>query len=214
MKKRGMLFFMVAAVVLLTGCAVEESSGQVADTVVDMNDKVGDAETILGDYQETMGNVDEMGENAMTGNAEGSIQTNNTSLDDYVFEYKGVTISPDMNTKEFLDALGDPLHYYEVQSCAFQGMDKIYTYTSFEVSTYPNGTDDLVSYIYLKDDTVTTAEGVYLGMAKEDVLDIYGTDYTEDAGAYVYAKGGMELRFIFEGETLASIEYATTVLDE
>ncbi len=202
----------VMAMAVLTACA--QASEDVADTVVDMNDNVSDMETVLGDYKETMNNVDTMGQNAMEGDATAPVQTNNTSLDDYVFEYKGVKISLDMNTNEFLSALGEPLHYYEVKSCAFEGMDKIYTYTSFEISTYPNGANDLVSSIYFKDDTVTTQEGAYLGMAKSDVLALYGSNYTESAGAYVYSKGGMELHFIFDGETLASIEYVTTVLDE
>lgn len=212
MKKMILTAMTVMAMAILTACA--QASEDVADTVVDMNDNVSDMETILGDYKETMNNVDTMGQNAMEGDATAPVQSNNTSLDDYVFEYKGVKIAPDMNTNEFLAALGDPLHYYEVKSCAFEGMDKIYTYTSFEISTYPNGANDLVSSIYFKDDTVTTQEGAYLGMAKSDVLALYGSNYTESAGAYVYSKGGMELRFIFDGETLASIEYATTVLDE
>ncbi len=212
MKKMILTAMTVMAMAVLTACA--QASEDVADTVVDMNDNVSDMETVLGDYKETMNNVDTMGQNAMEGDATAPVQTNNTSLDDYVFEYKGVKISPDMNTNEFLSALGEPLHYYEVKSCAFEGMDKIYTYTSFEISTYPNGANDLVSSIYFKDDTVTTQEGAYLGMAKSDVLALYGSNYTESAGAYVYSKGGMELHFIFDGETLASIEYVTTVLDE
>ncbi len=212
MKKMILTAMTVMAMAVLTACA--QASEDVADTVVDMNDNVSDMETILGDYKETMNNVDTMGQNAMEGDATAPVQSNNTSLDDYVFEYKGVKIAPDMNTNEFLSALGDPLHYYEVKSCAFEGMDKIYTYTSFEISTYPSGANDLVSSIYFKDDTVTTQEGVYLGMAKSDVLALYGSNYTESAGAYVYSKGGMELHFIFDGETLASIEYVTTVLDE
>jgi len=212
MKKMILTAMTVMAMAILTACA--QASEDVADTVVDMNDNVSDMETILGDYKETMNNVDTMGQNAMEGDATAPVQSNNTSLDDYVFEYKGVKIAPDMNTNEFLAALGDPLHYYEVKSCAFEGMDKIYTYTSFEISTYPNGANDLVSSIYFKDDTVTTQEGAYLGMAKSDVLALYGSNYTESAGAYVYSKGGMELHFIFDGETLASIEYVTTVLDE
>lgn len=212
MKKMILTAMTVMAMAVLTACA--QASEDVADTVVDMNDNVSDMETILGDYKETMNNVDTMGQNAMEGDATAPVQSNNTSLDDYVFEYKGVKIAPDMNTNEFLSALGDPLHYYEVKSCAFEGMDKIYTYTSFEISTYPNGANDLVSSIYFKDDTVTTQEGAYLGMAKSDVLALYGSNYTENAGAYVYSKGGMELHFIFDGETLASIEYVTTVLDE
>jgi len=212
MKKIVVTGLMIMAMTMFTAC--QEAAGDVADTVTDMNDTVSDMETILGDYHETMDNVDAMGENAMAGDATGSVQTNNTSLDDYKFIYNGVTIAPDMNTNEFLEKLGEPLHYYEVKSCAFEGMDKIYTYTSFEISTYPNGSNDLVSSIYFKDDTITTEEGAYLGMSKTDVLSMYGENYVESAGVIIYSKGGMELQFIFDGETLASIEYATTVLNE
>ncbi len=208
MKKIVLAAMMMAMIAMLTACT------EAADTVTDMNDTVSDAETILQDYKETMDNVDEMGEDALDGSVDVSVQTNNTSLDDYKFVYNGTTIAPDMNTNEFMDALGEPLQYYEVKSCAFEGMDKIYTYTSFEIGTYPNGDDDLVSYIYFKDDTVTTEEGAYIGMSKADVLALYGDNYEDNAGVITYSKGGMELRFIFSGESLASIEYSTTVLDE
>ena len=114
MKKVGVIMLAVMSAVLFTACS--NPAEEAADTVVGMNDTVSDMETMLGDYKETMGNVDAMGENAMEGDATAPVQTNNTSLDDYKFVYQGVTITPDMNTNEFLDALGEPMHYYEVRA--------------------------------------------------------------------------------------------------
>ena len=33
-----------------------------------------------------------------------------------------------------IEALGEPLHYFESESCAFKGLNK-YTYGGFEIST-------------------------------------------------------------------------------
>ncbi len=132
----------------------------------------------------------------------------------YTFTNSGVAMTPDMDFAPVLASLGEPQHYYEVKSCAFEGMDKIYTYGSFEITTYPDGSIDRISYINFKDDTVTTDEGVYLSMSKDKVIEIYGDNYVDDAGVIVYEKGGMELKFIFSGDSLKSVEYATEALKD
>ena len=108
MKKILLAAVAVLMMAMLTACS--ETAEDAADTVVGLNDKVSDAETILGDYKETMSNVDATGEGTP------NVQTNNTSLDDFVFEFGGVTIAPDMNTKEFLDKLGvEYVYQYEAK---------------------------------------------------------------------------------------------------
>lgn len=131
----------------------------------------------------------------------------------YVFDSNGAAIAPDMLSEVFLNACGEPMHYYESKSCAFEGLDKVYTYPSYEITTYPVGEEDYVASIVLKDDTITTKEGAYISMNKDVVLEKYGDDYTVKNGAYIYAKGGMELRFIFDAnDACISIEYASTAL--
>jgi hypothetical protein len=110
-----------------------------------------------------------------------------------------------------IEALGDPAQYFEAASCAFQGLDKIYTYNGFEINTYPNGDKDYISTVYFLDDSVTTDQGIYLGSTLDEVIDAYGEDYTQESGEYTYTLGQTKLAFIIEDETVTSITYSAIV---
>lgn len=131
----------------------------------------------------------------------------------YIFESNGVDVVIDAEAAPIIDALGEPLSYFEAQSCAFQGMDKMYTYVGFEINTYEEDGVDYISSVRLKDDTVQTQEGVCLFMTMEDMTAAYGEDYADEKGMYVYEKDGMKLKFIIFDNEITSIEYASMFLD-
>ncbi len=132
----------------------------------------------------------------------------------FVFVYQGVTVSIDAQAAPIMDALGDPVSYFEAASCAFEGLDKMYTYNSVEIDTYPDEKGvDRISNIILKDDMVETPEGVSLFETKADMIAAYGENYKEENGLLVYEKDGMRLCFILDGDEIISIEYVSTVLD-
>ncbi|MCM1120609.1 MAG: hypothetical protein NC543_14750 [bacterium] len=129
----------------------------------------------------------------------------------YVFVTGGVTVEVDADMAPILAALGEPASYFEAASCAFEGLDKIYTYSSFEIDTYPAQDRDLVSAVILKDDSVTTAEGVCIGDSLEKLQEIYGEGSVEE-GMLIYEKDGVKLCFILRDDSVISIEYRSTVL--
>ena len=88
----------------------------------------------------------------------------------YVFENDGITIGVDVDMAPIADALGEPKSIFEEPSCAAQGTAYLYTYPGFTVNTYPDGEDNYVGYISLKDDTVATPEGIDLSKSKDDVI--------------------------------------------
>ena len=126
-----------------------------------------------------------------------------------VFEFvvNETTVKMNQETSEVLTSLGKEISYFEAPSCAFNGLDKTYTYAGYQLITYPDGDKDYVCSIVLKDDTVTTKEGVYIGGTKTSVETAYGTEYEDVNGAYVYTKGDSKLEFIFDGDTISSITY-------
>jgi len=134
--------------------------------------------------------------------------------DGYVFVYKKTTITVNGDMAPVAEALGEPTSYFEAASCAFDGLDKIYTYGPIVVETYPEGNKDLVSAIIVKDDSVTTPEKVTIGSSKQEMLDAYGKDYTEEAGMFVYKKGSMKLQFIVKDDVVTSIQYSSTAVFE
>lgn len=186
-------------------CACSNPAEDAADVTMDMYNKEEQAQDALDSFNDAIQSNDE---------AADAIFNESRNTDGYSFTVNGVKVAPDMDTAIFLSDLGEPLHYNEVQSCAFPGMSKIYTFTSFVITTYPQGDKDFVSNIELKDDTVTTEEGIYLSASKDKVLEAYGDGYTEKDGVFIYEKGNDRLQFIFQNDELASIEYVTKVLDE
>lgn len=149
-----------------------------------------------------------------TGGSTAGDQGTAASQKGYVFSCNGTTVAVDQDMATVLAGLGEAMSYFEAPSCAFEGLDKVYTYNGFVIDTYPQGEKDFVSAISLTDDVVTTPEGVYNGCSLADVTAAYGTNYTEEGGMVVYKKDGMKLCFIVQDDTVTSIQYLSTVLDE
>lgn len=125
----------------------------------------------------------------------------------FAFLVNGISIPLDSESVDLVDKLGD-YEYFEAPSCAFQGMDKIYTYHGFTLYTYEADGIDHVLSVVLTDDSVTTPEGIAIGFGADEVIAAYGDDYTTSGSAYVYTKGKTTLSFILENDKVASIEYS------
>ena len=41
------------------------------------------------------------------------------------------------DASKVVDELGEADDYFESESCAFEGLDKVYTYPGFKLNTYP-----------------------------------------------------------------------------
>ena len=142
----------------------------------------------------------------------GTVKESNQKEENYAFEYNDTEISVNMEASELLKKLGNEQSYFEAPSCAFDGIDKIYTYGGFELHTYPaSDKKDYVSAVIFKDDSVKTEEGIYIGDSKDKVVEAYGEDFKDVDGAYVYDKGEGKLQFIFKNDLVASVEYIATV---
>lgn len=125
----------------------------------------------------------------------------------YVFETKGVEIAMNAQVAPIIEMLGEYKEFFEAESCAFQGMEKTYTYDGFDLYTYEiDGVDSVASISFL-DDSVKTQEGIYLYSSLDDVLDAYGDDYEESLGLYTYVQGDSELTLLIDNDEVVSIEY-------
>lgn len=114
-----------------------------------------------------------------------------------------------------LTALGDPQDKLEAASCVHEGFDRVYYYAGFEVNTQPtaDGGEVIVS-IYLTDDSVCTAEGIYIGDKLDAVKAAYGeaAPAADNASLYSYAKtdGGVTgtVNFLVDADGIVtSIHY-------
>ena len=108
--------------------------------------------------------------------------------------------------------LGEAKSVFEAPSCAGQGTAYVYDYGSYEIETYPSDDKNLIGFIILKDDTVSTTEGIDLSKTKDDIISAYGDGYTENDNGLSYAVDNMKLNFIFDGDDIVSIEYVSNVV--
>lgn len=141
-----------------------------------------------------------------TGDASGSIPAPKAGSE-LVFSYKDCPLPMNAEFAPLLEYLGEPDKYFEAASCAFEGLDKTYTYGGLEIITYPNEEKDFISSIRLLDDSVSTPEGITIGSTPEDVTAAYGEDYEELGSQYVYKNGDATLTVLFEDGAAISVEY-------
>ena len=125
----------------------------------------------------------------------------------FPFEYQGQIIYVGMPAEPILQQLGEPIHYFQRDSCAFDDFDKTYLYSGFDLHTFTLGDNDYVYIIMFTDDSVTTPEGAYLGMYAEDMLALYGDGYEEDGGQYTYTNGQGSLTFMTENGLVKDLYY-------
>lgn len=125
----------------------------------------------------------------------------------FTFTYKGTNMNVKDDAAPILAALGEAKSHTEETSCAFDGLDKTYTYTSFILTTYPDGEMDRVNSITLLDDTVNTADGICIGDSKDKVEEVYGADAFNGVNAYIVTEGDAQLTIILESDKVSSIQY-------
>ena len=217
--KKTLLAAMMAAVLVLAGCGgAQETSAPAADTTAAEStaaaEEAAETETAAEENEAATENetaAEETVESEVAETQENAGKDASGASDTFVFEYDGIQMAVNQEASSVLEALGEPASYFEAASCAFEGLDKMYTYSSFEVDTYPEGDVDYISCIYFLDDLVETQEGICLYMTQADMEEAYGTDYEELNGAFVYTKGNGQLSFIIENDEIVAIEYKTMV---
>lgn len=138
-----------------------------------------------------------------------SKNADNESLSGYIFDYKGLQISIGAVSDDITGVLGNPEGYYEAPSCAFDGIEKIYTYANFEIVTYNKDGRDRVASVLLLNDLVETKEGIFLGNSSDDVVGAYGEPAKQTDTSLSYEKDNMKLVFILDNDVVVQIEYLT-----
>lgn len=141
--------------------------------------------------------------------AEQVSSSNEKQEEAFVFSYnnKDINLADEFSTEKY----GEEIEYSEIASCAFEGLDKTYKYDHYEITTFPDGDKDKIFSIYFLDENVSTKEGVKISDSYDDMVQAYGTSYTQEGNVYTYIKGKTKLEFIVENDVITSIEYVYNV---
>jgi hypothetical protein len=132
-------------------------------------------------------------------------ENKNIVEDTFKFSYKEVDVTPGKEFKS--ESINEKASYFELDSCAFEGNDKVYTYENIEVTSSEMNGKNIVYSVYLLNDAVSTPEGVKITDDKEIMIEKYGENYEYINNEYIYIKSNVALSFIVENDTIISIEY-------
>lgn len=134
----------------------------------------------------------------------------NNLAEGYSLKYKGIDITPGKAFKE--SDISEKYDYSEIESCAFEGKDKIYTYSDVEVNVAKVDGKDTVYSVYFLNTEPETGEGIKISDSKEQMIKAYGENYENITETnYIYKKGNVNLSFIVENDIITSIEYTLEV---
>lgn len=133
-------------------------------------------------------------------------QTKTASGAGFSFSSGSTKIEMNADASEVVEKLGEAEDYFESESCAFKGLDKVYTYPGFKLNTYPVDDKDFVLSVVFMDDTVETDEGISIGSSKEDVTEAYGEASKESGSKLVYEKENTEMTIGLDGDSVSSLE--------
>lgn len=134
-------------------------------------------------------------------------ETKNESSTEKPYSFTVNNLTFELGSEFNAEDYGEYVDYSETSSCAFDGLDKTYTYDHYEITTYPKEDKDYIYSIYFLDLDVKTSEGVAIDDSKDKMIETYGDKHEEEDGFYIYTKDKTQLRFGLQNDKIISIEY-------
>lgn len=120
--------------------------------------------------------------------------------------YRGVALSVGMPADEAIAALGDDYTLKESESCAGQGVDRMYTYPSVRLYVFaPVEGKAVVSSVSYTDDGAVTAQGLHIGSTSSDVIATLGEADEADEARMIYRGEGSVLTFGLRDGVVVSV---------
>ena len=102
-------------------------------------------------------------------------------------------------------ALGEPVSLTEAPSCLHEGMDKLYNFGSYTLTTSPDADGKArIQEISLTSDAVALADGLSIGSDKAAVEASFGTEYTDNFGVMQFSLDGADVSVVLDGDDCVS----------
>lgn len=126
-------------------------------------------------------------------------KSNNTSINASKinnFCYNGVEIKIHSKAQDIISKLGTPTKEESFNlGCGDSSLGYIYTYNGFYIVANP--TDDIyyIEKIMITNDLISTPEGAYVGMNKDDIFKLYGDPDAQSDEILRYSSSDFMLQF-------------------
>lgn len=127
----------------------------------------------------------------------------------FYVSYKGVRIELGKDATPVIESLGDALSVSELGNCGGLGAQIKYTYSSLAVYVLENDKGaTVIDGIELYDDSITTPEGVYIGMSASDAKSkLSGAQ--ESGSALILKDGKYYIKVKLDGGNVSEIHFGT-----
>lgn len=135
------------------------------------------------------------------------VEVVSTATSSYYWTVDGVDLKIDDIAANTVDLISEEAKYFEAESCAYNGIDKIYTYNDYSVTFYEGEGRDGISAIAIMSDLVETNEGIAVGSTEEEVRGVYGEPVQETETLMLYEDNSVELRIILGNGKVTSIQF-------
>lgn len=126
---------------------------------------------------------------------------------DFVLTLPGGIITFDQNITQATALLGEDYQYAEAISCAYDGLDKTFSYDGIEIITYPDGEQDFVNEIILTSGGYSTSRGTCVGDSLSELTAAYGPDYKASGALVEYELGTSVLSFTIKDDVVVTIDF-------
>ena len=102
-------------------------------------------------------------------------------------------------------ALGTPVSVTEAPSCVHEGMDQLYNFGSYTLTTSPDAEGRArIQEISLTSDAVSLADGLSIGSDKAAVEASFGTEYTDNFGVMQFSLDGADVSVVLDSDDCVS----------
>ena len=120
--------------------------------------------------------------------------------------YRGVELTVGAAADEVISALGGDYTMTEADSCAGQGVDRLYTYPSVRLYVFaPVEGEAVISSVSYTDDGAETAQGLRVGSSAEQVIAALGEADEADDTRLIYRGKGSVLTFGLRDGVVVSV---------
>ncbi len=118
--------------------------------------------------------------------------------------YKNTKLTLNTNIANVQLALGQTTDYSEAPSCNYDGLDKVFTYGSVSIYTYPHQSGDLINEIEVSDASISTDKGITpIGKTIDDIKAVYGEPTSVEGSTYKYTNGNCYTYFYDDGSSIS-----------
>ncbi len=137
-------------------------------------------------------------------------QASKAVSDELAFEYKDTKITLGAKSDAIINKLGEAQSKTEIGDCGGLGAQVKYSYPSVDIYVLESKTEgNIIDGITFRDDMVSTAEGVYIGMTADEALTKLGEGASKDGDEIKITKGKYALILTLKDAKVSEIDYIT-----